>query len=68
MKKKIRTMTEVILRLDNKDRQRLLKKLHNGMGIGEEIKLTVTDYRNRFDLGEFVAVIKEWRPYEPIRD
>lgn len=60
MRKK--TMTEVMMRLDDKDRKRILKKLRKGMGIGERVDLWVYDSFNRFELGKFEAEIKKWVP------
>ena len=47
------TMTEIVLRMNLEDQQRILNKLRNGMGIKETIQLNIYDSQARFSLGYF---------------
>lgn len=60
------TFSEVRLKIENEDYQRIAKFLIEGGGIGEEIELKVTDYQNRFNLGTFKAKITEFIPTPPL--
>lgn len=55
MKKLPKTATEIILKMNEKDRERLMKSLPEYEGF--EFTLDVSDIRNRFQLGTFTAVI-----------
>lgn len=60
MEKEPVTATEIVLRMDAKDRKRLMEDMPNYKG--KTVKLHITDTMNRFSLGEFEAEITKWNP------
>ncbi len=49
--------------MNQEDFAELMEYLQTGKGIiGQEIRFTITDNRNRFDLGTAIARIEKWEP------